>query len=72
MIDVNQTLIDYGYLQREIGDVLAYAHAGADESITMIRIDNPELEMITNKIREMRARIKELEEQLKDKQDGDK
>lgn len=66
MIDVNQTLINYGYLQREIGDVLAYACAGTDESITMLKIDNAELSTIMNKIREMKAWIKELEDQLRE------
>ncbi len=67
MIDINKLLIDYGYLQREIGDVMAYACAGNDKDVVLLKINNEELSIIAKKIRELKSRIKELEEQLTEK-----
>ncbi len=65
MIDINQLLIDYGYLYREIRDVTAYACMDADKDVFIPKIDNDDLSIIVKKIMELKSRIKELEEQLK-------
>lgn len=65
MIDINQLLIDYGYLYREIMDVVAYACMDVDKDVFIPKMDNDDLSIIVKKIMELKSRIKELEEQLK-------
>lgn len=59
--------IDYGYLLREIGDLMLYAY---NENAVTLKFDNEDLGFIAKRIRAMYKEIKDLKQQLKDMQDG--
>ncbi|SFK99223.1 hypothetical protein [Proteiniphilum acetatigenes] len=59
--------IDYGYLLREINDLLLYSFK---PDAVVYKFDNNELSGIALRIQRMHNRIKELEQQLKDKENG--
>ena len=52
------SLIDYGYLQREIGELMIYSE---DENAAMLEFSRSELSIIAKNIDALRKRIKELE-----------
>ena len=52
------SLIDYGYLQREIGKLMIYSE---DENAAMLEFSRSELSIIAKNIDALRKRIKELE-----------
>jgi polyhydroxyalkanoate synthesis regulator phasin len=52
------SLIDYGYLQREISELMIYSE---DENAAMLEFSRSELSIIAKNIDALRKRIKELE-----------
>jgi phage host-nuclease inhibitor protein Gam len=52
------SLIDYGYLQREIGELMIYSE---DENAAILEFSRSELSIIAKNIDALRKRIKELE-----------
>jgi len=53
-----ETLIDYGYLQREIGELMVYSEK---ENAVVLEFSHSELSIIAKNIDSLRKRIKELE-----------
>lgn len=56
--------IDYGYLLREIGDLVMYSYSG---NALLLKFDNEDLGFIANRIRSMRKEIDDLKQQLNNK-----
>lgn len=54
-----ETLIDYGYLQREIGELMVYSEK---ENAVALEFSRSELSIIAKNIDTLRKKIKELEE----------
>ena len=52
------SLIDYGYLQREIGELMVYSE---NENTAVLEFSRSELSIIAKNIDALRKRIKELE-----------
>ena len=52
------SLIDYGYLQREIGELMVYSE---NENASVLEFSHSELSIIAKNIDSLRKRIKELE-----------
>jgi len=52
------SLIDYGYLQREIGELMVYSE---NENAVMLEFSRSELSIIAKNIDALRKKIKELE-----------
>ena len=52
------SLIDYGYLQREIGELMVYS---GNENTAVLEFSRSELSIIAKNIDALRKRIKELE-----------
>ncbi len=57
-----ETLIDYGYLQREIGELMVYSEK---ENAVALEFSHSELSIIAKNIDSLRKRIKELEDKLR-------
>ena len=56
------SLIDYGYLQREIGELMVYSE---NENASVLEFSRIELSIIAKNIDALRKKIKELEYELK-------
>ena len=52
------SLIDYGYLQREIGELMVYSE---NENAAVLEFSRSELSIIAKNIDALRKKIKELE-----------
>ena len=56
------SLIDYGYLQREIGELMVYSES---ENAAILEFSRSELSIIAKNIDALRKKIKELENESK-------
>lgn len=57
---MEKELIDYGYLQREIEDLIALVY---DTDVPILKFKNESLNIIARRVKELYAEIEQLKEQ---------